>query len=322
MVGAHVHPAGVGCQVIDPVGDRLAQVLVGEVVGGDLGRLALRPPFPAAVLIRPDQLLLLGVHADHRVTGVLMGTGLLIDVAELRVPVRVLAALDGLGVALQAEPLRPQQVTHGVRADLMALAGQFLRQRAGRLRRPPQRRHRIPPLHRLHQRQQRQAQPRIQLGGPLAPPARPPRPAQRLSPRVQLIHSQRHRGLADPGSPGHQPDPAMAQRPGLRSHQEPPLPLIQMREDRPELRRQHLPGNLHHAHTTQACPIPGSYGLFPGKRLAKVDHAAIRLPGHPDQDRVGALSWRLPFSSLSVRRTYPFTARRSPRPEHRGARPR
>ena len=35
---------------------------------------------------------------------------LLVDVTELRVPVRVPLSLDGLGVALQAEPLGLQQI--------------------------------------------------------------------------------------------------------------------------------------------------------------------------------------------------------------------
>ena len=39
---------------------------------------------------------------------------LLADVPELGVPVRVLAALDDLGVALQAKPRRPQQVPDGL----------------------------------------------------------------------------------------------------------------------------------------------------------------------------------------------------------------
>jgi len=50
-----------------------------------------------------DQLLRLGVHADHRLAG---REGLAdggIDVPELGVPVGVLAALSGLGVGLQAE---------------------------------------------------------------------------------------------------------------------------------------------------------------------------------------------------------------------------
>ena len=45
----------------------------------------------------------------------------------------------------------------------------------------------------------------------------------------------------------------MSQRPDLGPNQQPPLPLIQMREDHPKLRRQHLPGFLHSAHTTPMC---------------------------------------------------------------------
>ena len=60
----------------------------------------------------------------------------------------------------------------------------------------------------------------------------------------------------------------MPQRPGLGRHQQPPLPLIQMREDHRELRRQDLRCFLFTAHTTAACRIPGSYGLFFCKLLA------------------------------------------------------
>jgi hypothetical protein len=64
-------------------------------------RLAPQAPLPAGVLVLADQFLLLGVHPDHRVPGRLLLLGLLVDVAELRVAVRVLRALDRLGVALQ-----------------------------------------------------------------------------------------------------------------------------------------------------------------------------------------------------------------------------
>jgi hypothetical protein len=74
---------------------------------------------------------------------------LLVDVPELGIPVRVPPAFEGLGVALQAEPLLAEQVPDRIRAGLMALAGQLGRQVAGRLRRPPQRRHGIAPLLRL-----------------------------------------------------------------------------------------------------------------------------------------------------------------------------
>jgi len=52
------------------------------------------------------------------------------------------------------------------------------------------------------------------------------------------------------------------QRPGLSAHHQPPLPLIQMREDRRKLRRQNLPCFLVAAYTTSACQIPRTYGLF------------------------------------------------------------
>jgi hypothetical protein len=52
-------------------------------------------------------------------------------------------------------------------------------------------RHRITTLIRLHQGQQRRPQPGIHIGGSLAGPARPPRPAQRLSAGVQLSNTHR-----------------------------------------------------------------------------------------------------------------------------------
>ena len=216
----------------------------------DPHRLALGPPRPAGISHLPDLLLLLAVHADHRVACRLVTPGLRGDVPELDVPVRVLATLGSLGVALQAEPLLVQQHVHRVRGDRVPLTGQLASQRPGRLDRPPQRRSRITPLIRIHQRQQRRDQPRIGLRQPLAAPARPPRPARRkrLGPRLQLPHPQRHRALPDPGRRGHQPDPPMTQRPRLRPQIQPPLPLIQMRQDHLELRRQHLPGYRHSAH--------------------------------------------------------------------------
>jgi hypothetical protein len=54
----------------------------------------------------------------------------------------------------------------------------------------------------------------------------------------------------------------MPQRTGPSTHQQPTLPLIRMREDHRELRRQNPHRFLNAAHTTSACRIPGSYGLF------------------------------------------------------------
>src|SRR5437588_7717302 len=59
-------PTFVGDQVIDAVGDRVPELLVLEVVGADLNRLAFRLEFASDGLEIADQLSLLGVHADHR----------------------------------------------------------------------------------------------------------------------------------------------------------------------------------------------------------------------------------------------------------------
>jgi hypothetical protein len=54
----------------------------------------------------------------------------------------------------------------------------------------------------------------------------------------------------------------MAQHPRLSTHQQPALPLIEMRKNRLELRHQSLL-NLHrHAHNRSTGYNPASYGLF------------------------------------------------------------
>jgi hypothetical protein len=59
------------------------------------------------------------VDADDRLTGRLMVLDVLIEVAELGIPVRVLLPFEGLGVGLQAEPGLPQQPAHRRRRDRM-----------------------------------------------------------------------------------------------------------------------------------------------------------------------------------------------------------
>jgi len=88
-------------QVIDPVGDRLANLGVGEVVHPDPLGLASRLPLSTPVGAPTDQLLLLGIHTDYRLAGGQVGLGLLVHIAKLRVPVRMLGALQRLLGALQ-----------------------------------------------------------------------------------------------------------------------------------------------------------------------------------------------------------------------------
>jgi hypothetical protein len=167
----------------------------------------------------------------------------------------MLGALDHLGVRLQAEPLLMQQIRHRVRGHRMPLRGQLGGQSAGRFRGPPQRRHRVAPLGRLDQRQQRRHQARIELGQPLASRARRPHPPPRLTTGIQLAHPTRHRLLPHPARPRHRRDPAMAQRPRMRPRQQPPLPLIQMRPHLLEHRRQPALVDIHpRTHTASTSP--------------------------------------------------------------------
>ena len=106
-VATYRHPTGVGCQVVDAVRDRLGHRRVGEVVDPDPDRFAAGLPVLAIVLVSrgfADQLLFLGVDADHRVTGLKVAAHRVVDVRELAVTVGMLVALGGLGVGLQAVP--------------------------------------------------------------------------------------------------------------------------------------------------------------------------------------------------------------------------
>src|SRR6266568_2542255 len=84
VVRADVNPAGVGGQVIDPVGHHLAQLLVSEVVHADPLGLTAGRIFRAAVLEVADVLLFLGVHADHRAAVILERGHLGVDVPLCR----------------------------------------------------------------------------------------------------------------------------------------------------------------------------------------------------------------------------------------------
>jgi hypothetical protein len=128
VVGADADPAGVGGHVVDAVRVGLAQRRVEEVVHLDLLGPALRVPFPAAVVVRADEFLLRGVHADHRVTGGQVRLGLIVEVAELGVAVVMLGAVAGLGVGLQAVAQLAQQPAHHEVADRMPALGQRLGQ--------------------------------------------------------------------------------------------------------------------------------------------------------------------------------------------------
>jgi hypothetical protein len=130
-------------------------------------RLTRELPFPAAVGEAPDQLLLLGVHNHHRLPGGQMGLGLLVQIAELGVPVGVPGALQGLDRALQPGALLLEQPPDGVVADRMALGGKRLGQLPGGPASPAQGTPRVAPGVRVDQPVQRLQQAWIGVAPPL-----------------------------------------------------------------------------------------------------------------------------------------------------------
>ena len=69
MVDSEADVAEIGADVVDSLGDELAQFLVLEIVGVDLDRLAPRPIIAAAVLEFAEQFLLLRVDRYHGFAG-------------------------------------------------------------------------------------------------------------------------------------------------------------------------------------------------------------------------------------------------------------
>ena len=76
----------------------------------DRQRVALGAQLTPAVLELADELLLLGVDRDDRLSGLQTRLDDCVEIAELSVAVGVLGALLGLGVGLQAEAQAAQQI--------------------------------------------------------------------------------------------------------------------------------------------------------------------------------------------------------------------
>ena len=132
VIDAHAHEAVVGRDVIDAVGDRLAERVGKKIVDIDPVGFALGLPFASPVLEVADEFLLLGVDGDHRDSPRDAVLGLGVDVFELRVAIRMLGAFDGLvrrlkAVAMVAEQLGHRPVTDANAVLLEQLGGQDVR---------------------------------------------------------------------------------------------------------------------------------------------------------------------------------------------------
>ena len=113
----------------------------------------------------------------------------------------------------------------------------------------------------------------------LRPPPATRNPTQRIDTSAQLATPSETGPLPHPGRPGHRPDTAMPQRPSFCPSQPPPLPLIQVRQYRSELRGQPRI-NIHtRLTTTSTSPDQQNYALISGEPYREFDQVLrIKVP--------------------------------------------
>src|SRR5215203_1268797 len=225
-----------------------AQFLDQEIMPPNFLRLALGVPLPTAVPEVADPFLLLCVHRDHRLLLGQRRGNALADVGERRIAIRVAAALPGLAVGLQAELLLLQQFADNRVADPVATRRHFPRQPPQALAGPAQRRHRIAPLARRHQREQVVQQGRVRRHQRLAPSARAANPVG-VQPGSggQLLQAPTDRAHRDASGPRHCGNPAIPSRTRFGRRKQSPSTLIQMRQEQSETRAN--AGRIDHPNT-------------------------------------------------------------------------
>jgi hypothetical protein len=138
----------------------------------------------------------------------------------------------------------------------MSLAGELIGQVPQRLGRPPQRRHRIATLVRLHQRQQGWDEIRVLPGGGPASPTRPADTTRRHRHLAgfQLNDTLADRRLADAGHLRDRAHPTVPQQPRLHRQRQALLALVQVRQQRLEPGGELLTDLHRYAHAAHTTP--------------------------------------------------------------------
>src|SRR5579871_3148658 len=187
---ADADPGLVVPQVIDAIRNGLALARIGKVVRIDFARLALATPGLPRILEISQGFLLLGVHRNGGLAAPLLRFHAAVDVAKLRIPIRMRLAFARLAVGLQTVAGLLQQMPYRRRSNGIALSAQFLCQPSRALAGPAQRRHRIASTVRFDQALQCRFESGTYHLGLLAPRARPPLPSvgRRVS-AAQLSHA-------------------------------------------------------------------------------------------------------------------------------------
>src|SRR6202022_559732 len=127
MIDSNADPTLIGAHSIDPIGNRLAQFLIGKIMNQGLFRSCLGTPLLAVVAEVSDQFLLLSVHGNDRASLFQQPLGLSIDMLKLSVAIRMIAPFDGLGVALQTVFHLMEKISHLSFSHTEALSLHFFR---------------------------------------------------------------------------------------------------------------------------------------------------------------------------------------------------
>ena len=235
VVDADVDIPLVELEVVDAVGDRLAELLVLEVVDAHELWLALQMPLAPAVLEVADQLLLLAIDRNHGPAGNDRRLRGLVDVLKLGVAVGMGGPLLGLDVGLQRVAQQPHQHRHRREVRLVARLAQRTSDLTHTLGSPPQKRLRITPAVLVNQPLDGIQNLRVALQQRLATSTHtthPPR--QKALTRLELgdaLTDRRHRYTRRPRS---RCDATKPRGTRLTRRPQPPLTLVQLRRHRPE----------------------------------------------------------------------------------------
>ena len=161
MIGSDIHKTGVPPDVVNAIGIRARNVGGGKVVASHHDRLFRGTPLLPRVGIVAEEFLLLRVHRNHRTAVRQTPLHCRVDVAELRVTVRMVSPLLSLPIALQAIVEVVKDLGHFRMADRVFHSGEFFRNRPRALANPPERRLRVAPCLVLDQLFQGVHQPRV-----------------------------------------------------------------------------------------------------------------------------------------------------------------
>ena len=151
MINADADTTGVRADIVDAIGNGLAEFLVDEVMHIDVERATLLLIIAASVLVFADQFLLLGVDRDHRLAGGLMRFDLRVDVLELRVAIGMASAFLALAIDLTPIAEAFEQLGNPARGNAMSHVAQRRGEFGVAFRHPQQRSHRIAERRRLEQ---------------------------------------------------------------------------------------------------------------------------------------------------------------------------